>query len=184
MFSCIGSSLLHTGFLQLRRAGTTLHRNAQSSHCGGFSCGGARALGARASVVVARGLSSCGSRALERSFSSCGARAQLLHGMWDLPRPGIELVSPALAGRFLTTVPPGKSQSLPLNWYVQIIYINVIVDMLGFKYAILFCLFCLFAISCLSFLPSCGLLEHFQNSVLIYCSIFECISLHSSFSAC
>ena len=28
--------------------------------------------------------------------------------MWDLPRPGIEPTSPALAGRFLTTVPPGK----------------------------------------------------------------------------
>ena len=29
--------------------------------------------------------------------------------MWDLPRPGLEPVSPALAGRFLTTEPPGKS---------------------------------------------------------------------------
>ena len=29
--------------------------------------------------------------------------------MWDRPRPGIEPVSPALAGRFLTTAPPGKS---------------------------------------------------------------------------
>ena len=29
--------------------------------------------------------------------------------MWDLPAPGIELVSPALAGRFPTTVPLGKS---------------------------------------------------------------------------
>ena len=28
--------------------------------------------------------------------------------MWDLPGPGLEPVSPALAGRFLTTVPPGK----------------------------------------------------------------------------
>ena len=28
--------------------------------------------------------------------------------MWDLPGPGIEPVSPALAGGFLTTVPPGK----------------------------------------------------------------------------
>ena len=35
----------------------------------------AQALGARASVVVACGLNSCGSRALERSLSSCGARA-------------------------------------------------------------------------------------------------------------
>ena len=28
--------------------------------------------------------------------------------MWDLPRPGLEPVCPALAGRFSTTVPPGK----------------------------------------------------------------------------
>ena len=74
----------------------------------GASCCGARPLGARASVVVARGLSSCGSRALERRFSSCGTRAQLLCGMWDLPGPGLKPVSPALAGRFLITSPPGK----------------------------------------------------------------------------
>ena len=30
--------------------------------------------------------------------------------MWDLPGPGLEPVSPALPGRFLTTAPPGKSQ--------------------------------------------------------------------------
>ena len=42
-------------------------------------------------------------------LSSSGSRAQLLRGMWDLPRPGLEPVSPALAGRFSTTVPPGKS---------------------------------------------------------------------------
>ena len=29
--------------------------------------------------------------------------------MWDLPGPGLKPVSPALAGGFLTTVPPGKS---------------------------------------------------------------------------
>ena len=41
-------------------------------------------------------------------LSNCGSRAQLLRGMWDLPRPGPEPVSPALAGRFSTTAPPGK----------------------------------------------------------------------------
>ena len=41
-------------------------------------------------------------------LSSCGSRAQLLCGMWDLPRPGLEPVSPALAGRPSTTAPPGK----------------------------------------------------------------------------
>ena len=41
-------------------------------------------------------------------LSSYGSRAQLLHGMWDPPRPGLEPMSPALAGRFSTTAPPGK----------------------------------------------------------------------------
>ena len=48
--------------------------------------------------------------------------------MWDLPGAGLEPVSPALAGGFLTTAPPGKpcrhfqwtarksSQSLKCNW--------------------------------------------------------------------
>ena len=39
---------------------------------------GAQAVGTRASVVVARGL------------SSCGLRAYLLHSMWDLPGPGLD----------------------------------------------------------------------------------------------
>ena len=43
-----------------------------------------------------------------RRLSSCGSRAQLLHGMWDLPRPGPEPASPALAGRLSTTAPPRK----------------------------------------------------------------------------
>ena len=50
-------------FSKLLRAGATLCCGAWASHCGGFSCCGAGALGARASVVVARGLSSCGARA-------------------------------------------------------------------------------------------------------------------------
>ena len=43
-----------------------------------------------------------------RRLSNCGSWAQLLRGMWDLPRPGLEPVSPALAGRLSTTAPPGK----------------------------------------------------------------------------
>ena len=63
IFGCVGSFLLHVGFLQLRQAGATLRCGAQASHCAGFSCCRARALGVRASVVAVRGLSSCGSRA-------------------------------------------------------------------------------------------------------------------------
>ena len=43
-----------------------------------------------------------------RRLSNCGSRTQPLRGMWDLPRPGLEPVSPALAGRLSTTAPPGK----------------------------------------------------------------------------
>ena len=55
------------------------------------------------------GFSSCGLRALERRLCSCGSWASLLRSMWDLPRPGIKPMSPALAGGFLTTGPPRKS---------------------------------------------------------------------------
>ena len=50
-----------------------------------------------------------------RRFSSCGSWAQLLGGMWDLPRPGLEPVSPALAGRFSTAAPPGKPRRVVLK---------------------------------------------------------------------
>ena len=69
--------------------GATLHCGARASHCGGFSSCRAQALGTQASVVVACGLS-CSSRALERRLRSCGTRALVAHGMWNLPRPGIE----------------------------------------------------------------------------------------------
>ena len=67
--------LLHTGFLYLLQAGSTLCCGVRASHCGGFSCCGPRALGMWASVVVAHGFSSCGSQALECRLSSCGAQA-------------------------------------------------------------------------------------------------------------
>ena len=46
-------------------------------------------------------LRSTGSRC--KGFSGCGPQATLPHIMWDRPRPGMEPVSPALAGRLLTT---------------------------------------------------------------------------------
>ena len=52
----------------------------------------------------------CSSQALEQRLGSHGSRAQLLHGIWDLPRPGIKPVSPALASRFVTTEPQGSSK--------------------------------------------------------------------------
>ena len=118
--------------------GATLRCSARASHCDGFSCCGARALGARASVVVACRL------------SSCGTWAQLLCGMWDLPRPGLEPVSPALAGGFLTTVPQGKS----------LLFVFYLVPPV--------CFVCLVPLSCI-------LLDYssiFQNSILIYLLAF------------
>ena len=56
-----------------------------------------------ASSVVEHRLSSLGSVVL--------SQAQLPCGMWNLPRPGIKLMSRALAGRFSTTGPPGKSRA-------------------------------------------------------------------------
>ena len=54
-----------------------------------------------ASLVAEHRLQTC-------RLSSCGSRAQLLRGMWDPPRPGLEPMCPALAGRFSTTAPPEK----------------------------------------------------------------------------
>ena len=56
-------------------AGASLRCGARASHCGGFSCCGARALGMQASVVVARRLSSCGLWSLEHRLNSCDAKA-------------------------------------------------------------------------------------------------------------
>ena len=68
-----------------------------------------RALSAQSSVAMALGLDSHGSLALELGLCGCGAGGSLLHSMWNLHGPGTEPMSPALAGIFSPTVPPGKS---------------------------------------------------------------------------
>ena len=65
---------------------------------------------ARASVVAARGL---GGRT---------AWTESPHRIWNLPGPGIEPVSPALAGGFLTTGPPGWSYIQLFNPF-QLIFV-------------------------------------------------------------
>ena len=55
-------------------------------------------------------------RLQKRRLSNCGSRAQPLRGTWDPPRPGLEPASPALAGRFSTTAPPGKPQCTINSW--------------------------------------------------------------------
>ena len=50
----------------------------------------------------------CGAQAPADGLNSRGSQALLLHGMWDLPGPGIEHVSYCpLAGRLVITGPPG-----------------------------------------------------------------------------
>ena len=58
-----------------------------------------------------------------RRLSNCGSRAQPVRSMWDPPRPGLEPVFPALAGRFSTTAPPGKPHTYILNKSVIILHI-------------------------------------------------------------
>ena len=58
-----------------------------------------------------------GHRLQMRRLSSCGSRSQLLRGTWEPPRPGLEPASPALAGRFSTTAPPGKPLSYPFDLF-------------------------------------------------------------------
>ena len=80
--------------------------------CSGFSCCSVWALECAAFSSCSTWPSSRGSQALGHRLNSWGARVHLLHGMWDLLRPGIEPMSSALAGRFFTTEPPGKPCSV------------------------------------------------------------------------
>ena len=97
IFGCAGWLPLHTGSPQLL--------------CVGFSPRWllllwSAGLGFRAAAVVA-----CW-------FSSLSSRAQLLRGMWDPPRSGIEPMSLTLAGRLSTTVPSGKSCYVTLDLHI------------------------------------------------------------------
>ena len=90
IFGCAGSSLLHR--LQSCREWSV--ETSLQLQCTGFS------------LWWFLLLWSSGSRAC--GLNSCGLQIQLLCGMWDLPRPEMEPLSPALAGRLFTTEPPRK----------------------------------------------------------------------------
>ena len=100
-----------------------------------------------------------------RRLSNCGSRTQLLCGMWDLPRPGLEPVSPALAGRLSTTVPPGKSLYVDfkdfLAWIRSVPSLDIIVL---HKWRKPFCVLCLM----LHELWSVGI-----NIILNLCSVYS-----------
>ena len=81
-----------------------------------FSCGrrGPLFIAVRGPLTIAASLVA-DLRLQTRRLSNCGSWAHLLRGMWDLPRPGLEPVSPALAGRCSATAPPGKP---PQHFYL------------------------------------------------------------------
>ena len=91
IFGCTGSYCARAfssncsgwAFSRCDKQGLLFSCGVWASHCGGFSC--------------------CGVRFQVRGLRSCGARAQLPHSMWNVPRPGVEPVSSALAGRFLNS---------------------------------------------------------------------------------
>ena len=87
-FGCVGSSFCARAFSSYGKRGPLFNA-------------------VRGPLTIAASLVA-GHRLQTRRLSSSGSRAQLLRGMWDPPRPGLEPVSPALAGRFSTTAPPGK----------------------------------------------------------------------------
>ena len=90
-FGCVGSSLLHVGFLQLRQPGATLCCSVRASHCGGFSllwstgsrCAGLSSCGTwaqqlwRTGLVAPRHVGS--SRSRDRTHVSCIGRQILNH---------------------------------------------------------------------------------------------------------
>ena len=90
IFGSAGSSLPQGPFSWLWRAGAPLQLRWGASLWGGFSRGGAWALGREGSLEVAHGLSSCGPRALERTFRRGATQASLPQGVWDPPRSGLE----------------------------------------------------------------------------------------------
>ena len=99
-YNFIYSFLAAVGFCWFARAFSSCGNQGLLSSChafaspwGGFSY--CRAPGSRHEVAAQR-------------LGSWGSRAKLLQGMWNLPGPGIKPVSPALAGGFFTTEPPGK----------------------------------------------------------------------------
>ena len=111
---------LHWVFVATCRLSLVAVSGSYSSlRCVGFSLRWPLLLWSTGSRCV--GFTSCGTRALELRLSSCGARAQLLRGMWDPPGPGLEPVSPALAGRFPTIVPPGKPGVCSFNYTATVL---------------------------------------------------------------
>ena len=66
-----------------------------------------------ASLVAEHRLQTC-------RLSSCGSRAQLLRGMWDLPGPGLEPVSPGLGRQTLNHCATREYPSVRISNQLQV----------------------------------------------------------------
>ena len=77
--------------------------------CRGFSL--AAVCGLLIAVASHRSDFSVRSTNSRRAGSGLVVQTQLSRGMWNLPRPGIKPMSPALVGGFLTTGPSGRSRT-------------------------------------------------------------------------
>ena len=110
IFGCVGSSVLARAFSSYGKWGPLF-----------IAVQGPLFIAVRGPLTIAAP-PVAGHRLQMRRLSSCGSRAQPLRGMWDLPRPGLEPVSPALAGRFSTTAPPGKPLVCIFSFLVSPLY--------------------------------------------------------------
>ena len=112
------------------------------------SCGKWGATPHRRPITVAASLVA-EHRLQTRRLSSCGSRAQLLRGMWNPPRPGLEPASPAPAGRLSTTAPPGKPfvSFIFLFFYFKISLISALIFIIPFLVLSLVCFTLLFLYS-------------------------------------
>ena len=97
-----------------------------------------------------------------RRLGNCGSRAQLLRGMWDLPRPGLEPVSPALAGRFSTTAPPGKPYLIFLKRIVCVWFLLVCI-----MFAVLHGVRVVHTVLLLCSIPLCGCATVYLSILLL-----------------
>ena len=139
IFVRVESSLLPAGFSLVAASG-------------GISCCGARALGARAQQLWLKG-SRAQAQYLWRTglvapqhVGSSGTRA------WP--------VSPALAGGFLTTAPPGKSRSCCFNWGdlghlldVKKIYVHIYIYIYIYIYTHTYIYVCVCIYTCIHTYP-------------------------------
>ena len=106
IFGCAGSLLLLGLFSRYEKRGLLSSCGVRASHCSGFSCCRAQALGHA-------GFHSCSPWAPEHRLNSCGTRVKLLCSMWDLSGSSIEPMSPALVVDSL----PLSQQGQPISGY-------------------------------------------------------------------